>query len=57
MTTETVWEIPEPLSEFDVRLDDHTVTTLRRHGNVSGSRLVLSYGNGLRSAPRQCASP
>ena len=47
MTTETVWEIPEPLSTCDVRLDDHTVTTLRQHGNVSGSRLVLSHGSGL----------
>ena len=47
MTTETVWEIPEPLSAYDIRLDDHTVTTLRRHGNSSGPRLVLSHGSGL----------
>ena len=47
MTTETVWEIPEPLSVCDVRLDDHTVTTLRQHGNESGPRLVLSHGSGL----------
>ncbi len=47
MTTETVWEIPEPLTTCDVRIDDHTVTTLRQHGNVSGSRLVLSHGSGL----------
>ena len=47
MTTEAVWEIPEPLSVCDVRLDDHTVTTVRRHGNASGPRLVLSHGSGL----------
>ena len=47
MTTETVWEIPEPLSTCDVRLDDHTVTILRQHGNASGPRLVLSHGSGL----------
>ena len=44
---ETVWEVPEPLSTFDVRMDDDTVITLRRHGNPDGPRLVLSHGNGL----------
>ena len=47
MTTEAAWEVPEPLAAYDVRLDDRTVTTLRQHGNTSGSRLVLSHGNGL----------
>lgn len=49
MTTisEQVWEIPEPLSTSDVRVDDDTVITLRRHGNPEGPRLVLSHGNGL----------
>ena len=47
MTTEALWEIPEPLSTYDVRLDEHTVTTLRQHGNASGPRLVLTHGNGL----------
>ena len=47
MTKEVVWEIPEPLSVCDVRLDEHTVTALRQHGNPSGPRLVLSHGNGL----------
>ena len=47
MTTETVWEIPEPLSACDIRLDDDTVTTLRRYGNTSGVRLVVSHGCGL----------
>ncbi len=47
MTTEIVWEIPEPLSVYDVHLDDHTITSLRQHGNPSGPRLVLSHGSGL----------
>ena len=47
MTSETVWEVPEPLSVCEVRLDDRTVTTVRRHGNPAGPRLVLSHGNGL----------
>ena len=47
MTTEAVWEIPEPLSVREVRLDDRTVTTVRQHGNASGPRLVLSHGNGF----------
>ncbi len=47
MTAEVVWEIPEPLSVYDVHLVDSTVTSLRQHGNPSGPRLVLSHGNGL----------
>ena len=47
MTSQPVWEIPEPLSVCEVRFDDGTVTTLRRHGNPAGPRLVLSHGNGL----------
>lgn len=47
MTAEPVWEIPEALSACDVRLDDHTTTTLRQHGNASAPRLVLSHGSGL----------
>ena len=47
MTTETVWEVPEPVSTCDVQVDDDTVVTLRRHGNTSGPRLVLCHGNGL----------
>ena len=45
--SETVWELPEPLSTREVRVDDDTVITLRRHGNPAGPRLVLSHGNGL----------
>ena len=44
-TAGTVWGIPEPLATGDVSLDD--VTRVRRHGNPSGSRLVLSHANGL----------
>ena len=44
---EKVWEIPDPLSTHDVRVDEDTVITLRRHGNPDGPRLLLSHGNGL----------
>ncbi len=44
---DSVLEIPEPVSVCDVPLDERTVTTLRRHGNPSGPRLVLTHGNGL----------
>ena len=47
MTSEVVWEIPEPLSTCEVSLDDTTSTTLRRYGNPGGRRLILSHGNGL----------
>ena len=46
-TSETAWEIPEPLSICEVRVDDDTIVTLRRHGNPAGPRLLLSHGNGL----------
>ena len=45
--SETLWEIPEPLSTHEVRMDDGAVVILRRHGNPDGPRLVLSHGNGL----------
>ena len=44
---ETVWRVPEPRSTLDVRVDEDTVITVRRHGNPDGPRLVLSHGNGL----------
>ena len=47
MTSEVVWEVPEPRSTCDVTLDDATVTTVRRYGNPDGRRLILSHGNGL----------
>ena len=46
-SSETLWEIPEPISTHEVRMDDGAVITLRRHGNPVGPRLVLSHGNGL----------
>ena len=45
--SETIWKLPEPLSTHDVRLEDGAVTTLRRHGNPDGPRLVMTHGNGL----------
>lgn len=48
MPAETIWEVPEPLAAREVRLDDDTVTVVRRHGNPdAGLRLILSHGNGL----------
>ncbi len=42
------WEVPEPLSVSDIRLDDETLTVVRRHGNPdSALRLVLSHANGF----------
>ena len=39
--------MPEPRSTHEVRVDDDTFITLRRHGNPDGPRLVLGHGNGL----------
>ncbi len=47
MSTNEKWEVPQPTALLDVRLDESTVTTLRRHGNPEGPRLVLCHGNGL----------
>lgn len=47
MTPDPVWEIPEPVSTYEVRLDAASVTTVRQHGNQSGPRIVLSHGSGL----------
>ena len=44
---EPVWQVPEPLSICDVRVDCDTFITIRRHGNPDGPRLLLSHGNGL----------
>ena len=32
-TQDVVWDIPEPLSTFEVPLEDGSVTVVRRHGN------------------------
>ena len=47
MSSEVLWEIPEPASACEVRPDGDTVINLRRYGNPAGPRLVLSHGNGL----------
>ena len=47
MTSGTVWEIPPPISVCEVRLHDDSITTVRRYGNHSGLRLVVSHGNGF----------
>ncbi len=39
--------VPPPHSNFDAVMDDRAVIRLRRHGNLSGPRIVLSHGNGL----------
>ena len=43
----TVWDLPEPISIHEVPVDSETTIFLRRHGDPSGPRLVLSHGNGL----------
>ena len=45
--SKATWELPDPVEVVDVRVDQETTIKLRRHGNVSGPRLVLSHGNGL----------
>ncbi len=45
--SDTIWDLPEPLSTLEVRVDDDTVIVVRRHGNPDGPRLVLTHGNGL----------
>ena len=39
--------VPEPSAISDAVMDDGVPITLRRHGNPSGPRLVLSHGTGL----------
>lgn len=41
------WEVPQPLSTHEARMDDGTGIVLRRHGNPDGPRLVMSHGNGM----------
>ena len=41
------WEVPQPLSTHEARMEDGTGIVLRRHGNPDGLRLVMSHGNGL----------
>ena len=46
-SSETVWELPDPISVHEIQVDADTRIFLRRHGNPDGPRLVLSHGNGL----------
>ena len=41
------WNVPTPAVVFDVTAADGYTLIVRRHGNPSGSRLVLSHGNGF----------
>ena len=41
------WTVPDPISVCHVRLDDRTVIPVRRYGNPSAPRLVLSHANGF----------
>ncbi len=45
--TDPVWRVPEPITVCEVELDERSATIVRRHGNPSGRRLLLSHGNGL----------
>ena len=47
MTSDMTWDLPQPIDVRDVRVDRGAIIKLRRHGNPSGHRLVLSHGNGL----------
>ena len=42
-----IWKVPEPRLTFNVQLDDGAAIVVRRHGNPSGPRVVLSHGTGL----------
>ena len=42
-----MWEIPEPHSVLEVRVDDETDIIVRRHGNPAGPRVITSHGNGF----------
>lgn len=48
MPVESIWQVPEPLSVCEVRLDDGSISIVRRHGDPDAElRFVLSHGNGL----------
>lgn len=47
MTTGAIWNVPAPTSILEVATDDGTEIVLRRHGNTTGPRLLLTHGNGL----------
>lgn len=41
------WEVPKPVATAETRMADGARIVLRRHGNSSGPRLVLSHCNGF----------
>jgi len=41
------WEVPTPLATAEARMADGEFIVLRRHGNPSGPRLVVSHCNGF----------
>ena len=45
--SEEHWELPEPISVSEFRMEDGAIIYLRRHGNPSGPRVVLCHGNGF----------
>ncbi len=47
MPKPTRWEVPEPQATAEARMADGSRIVLRRHGNRSGPRLVVSHCNGF----------
>ena len=41
------WTVPEPLQIAKAEMDDGTEIVVRRHGNPTGPRIVLSHANGF----------
>ncbi len=41
------FELPAPNLVFDIELEDGAKIHVRRHGNSSGARILLSHGNGF----------
>ena len=41
--------VPEPAQRLDIEMNDGAVIRIRRHGNPSGPRVLISHGNGFAS--------
>ena len=41
------FELPTPSTTFEVGLDDRAKIKVRRHGDPSGPRILLTHGNGF----------
>ncbi len=41
------WVIPAPSAVVEIRTDDGATIFVRRHGNPSGPRVLMTHGNGL----------